>query len=72
MLAKAKQLLNLGKVVFLTIFLVLFENLNTCAAISVPDVLNELCAIANQFTLNCVHKWARPLIETVRAAYLNK
>lgn len=72
MLARAEQLLDLGKVVFLTIFLMLFENLNACAAISVPDVLNELCAVTNQFTLNCVHKWARPLIETVRAAYLNK
>ena len=72
MLAVPQQLLNLGQVVLLAIFLMLLENLNACAAVSVPDVLDELGAVTNQLTLNRVHKRARPLIEAIRAAHLHK
>ena len=72
MLAVPQQLLNLGQVVLLAIFLMLLENLNACAAVSVPDVLDELGTVTNQLTLNRVHKGARPLVEAIRAAHLHK
>ena len=72
MLAVPEQLLNFGEVVLLAIFLMLLENLNACAAVSVPDVLDELGAVTNQLTLNRVHKGARPLVEAIRAAHLHQ
>ena len=65
MLALAHELRNLLLVIILAKLLVLLQDLNASAAVTIAHMFNELGAIADKLTFDSVNEGAGPLIEAV-------
>ena len=70
LLSSAHQILDLFQVVLSAVVLMLFENLDVCAAVVRPDMLDEVSAITDRFSFKRVNERTVTLIESVRSAHL--